>query len=200
MSRTKHLFFKSKKDRRLYTQLMVDPKTVGVDEKQDKRGKRPRSGGTSYAAQFREKQNVKRTYGVKEKQFRKIFKSASKSRGNTGTRLLQLLELRLDNVAYRLGLTNARPHARQLVAHGHVRVNGKKVDVASYTVKVGDVVSIKEKSHDFLAPIQEVLKNYDVPAWLERGKGFEGRVTQVPTREMIDEGIQEQLIVELYSR
>lgn len=157
---------------------------------------------TSYGTQFREKQKVKRTYGLLEKQFRRFFEMASKSKGNTGVRFLQLLELRLDNVVYKLGITNSREHARQLITHGHVTVDGAKISVPSYVVKVGEVVSVKESSSakEFMTVLAEKNKSANIPEWLEKGKKLEGRVAQEPSREMIDEGINEQLIVEFYSR
>lgn len=158
---------------------------------------------TSYGVQFREKQKVKRTYGLLEKQFRKIFSDASRAKGNTGVKFLQLLEMRLDNVVYRLGFVTSRNHARQLITHGHVTVNGKKVSIPSYVAKVGDVIALKESSakKEFLELFKESAKKViETPEWIEKGKGYEGRVAQEPTRDMIDEGIKEQLIVELYSR
>lgn len=157
---------------------------------------------TPYGIQFREKQKVKRTYGMLERQFRRFFDLASRAKGNTGVRLLQLLELRLDNVIFRLGFTTSRYHARQLISHGHILVNGKKVSIPSYVATVGDIVEVKESStkKSFLQDILIKVKGYKVPKWLEKGKGFKGRVVQEPSRDMIDEGIQEQLIVEFYSR
>lgn len=158
---------------------------------------------TSYGMQFREKQKVKRTYGLLEKQFRRFFENALRAKGNTGVRFLQLLEMRLDNVVYRLGFVTSRNHARQLVTHGHVMVNGKKVSIPSYVTKVGDVIALKELTakKDFLALFKESAKKViQTPEWIEKGSGYEGRVAQEPTRAMIDEGIKEELIVELYSR
>jgi len=157
---------------------------------------------TSYGIQFREKQKVKRSYGMLEKQFRRFYEMASQEKGNTGVRLLQLLELRLDSVVYKLGFAQSKFTARQLVTHGHITVNGKKLDIPSYVTKVGDIIGVKEISaaKDFMKMEAESLKEYKVPQWLEKGKGFEGRISQVPTREMIDPGINEQSIVELYSR
>lgn len=174
----------------------------------DKRQTKPGAHGSSrsrlsgYGIQFREKQKVKRTYGLLEKPFRRFFAMASKEKGNTGVRLLQLLETRLDNVVYRLGFARSRAHAKQIISHGHVLVNGKKVNLNSYILNVGDMVSVKESSakDEFLPTVEELGKLMNVPAWLERGKGFEGRVTQIPSRDMIDTGIREQLIVEFYSR
>lgn len=161
-----------------------------------------RSRKTAYGLQFSEKQKVKKTYGMLEGQFRKTFELASKETGNTGVRLLQLLELRLDNVIYRLGFGESRGHAKQLVNHGLILVNDKKISIPSYTLKVGDIVKVKpSKAEKGILPAnEEIAKRMKTPEWLEKGKGYEGRVSQVPSRSMIDEGIKEQLIVEFYSR
>jgi len=158
---------------------------------------------SNFAIQFREKQKVKRTYLMSEKQFRKFFQEARKSTGNTGIRLLQLLEMRLDNVVFRLGLTKTRNQARQFVNHGHVRVNGKKLDIPSYRVKIKDEISLSPKLAK--RPIakqleQEVkLQKRNVPNWLKK-TGFSGVVISEPVREDIDKSIKEQFIIELYSR
>lgn len=161
-----------------------------------------RTRPSSYGIQFREKQKVKRSYGLLEKQFRRFFDVASSEKGNTGVRLLQLLEMRLDSVVYKLGFARSKFAARQLVTHGHITVNGKKIDIPSYVAKVGDVIAIKTSSaaKDFTKIDAEELKEFKTPEWLEKGKGLTGRVAQIPSREMIDPGINEQLIVELYSR
>ncbi len=155
-----------------------------------------------YAIQLREKQKVKRIYGVLEKQFRRYFETADRQRGITGETLLQLLERRLDNAIYRLGFATSRPQARQLVRHGHFLVNGKKVDIPSFTLKPGDVVTVRETSRgnaSILHAVEEV-KGRGVPEWLSLGGDMEGRVVSVPTREQINLPVQEQLIVELYSK
>lgn len=158
---------------------------------------------SNYAVQFREKQKVKRTYLMTEKQFRKFFDEAKKATGNTGTRFLQLLELRLDNVVYRLGLAKTRNQARQYVNHGHVTVNGNKVDIASYQVQVGDEIAIKPKlsESDAYRQTQEEIKQqkHTVPSWLSRLKTG-GKVLAEPTRDQVDKSIKEQYIVEFYSR
>jgi small subunit ribosomal protein S4 len=164
---------------------------------------RRRSKVTGYGTQLREKQKVKRMYGVLEKQFRNYFKKAARTRGITGETLLQFLEQRLDNVVHRIGFAASRPQARQLVANGHIRVNGRKVDIPSCLVKQGDEISIREKSrkNEFIRLSIETAKGRGVPAWLElQAEGFKGRVLNLPTREDIVLPISEQLIVELYSK
>lgn len=166
-------------------------------------GEHPVSTGrpSQYALQLAEKQKVKKIYGILEKQFSNIFIRASKSKQNTGIRLLQLLEMRLDNVAYRLCLAPTRAAARQLVNHGHVYVNGEKVSIPSYTVAVGDTVEVKPSSQkkDFVKNNIESLKKVSVPQWLNKLK-WGGEVKSEPTRVMIDPGIKEQLVVEFYSK
>jgi small subunit ribosomal protein S4 len=155
-----------------------------------------------YGVQLREKQKVKRIYGVLEDQFRLYFQQAERTRGITGETLLQLLERRLDNAVYRLGFATSRPQARQLVRHGHFQVNGRKVDIPSYSVKVGDVVAVRESSRanaSILHAVEEV-KGRGVPEWLSLDGAMGGRVVSVPTREQINLPVQEQLIVELYSK
>jgi small subunit ribosomal protein S4 len=155
-----------------------------------------------YGVQLREKQKVKRIYGVLEDQFRLYFQQAERTRGITGETLLQLLERRLDNAVYRLGFATSRPQARQLVRHGHFQVNGRKVDIPSYSVKVGDVVSVRESSRgnaSILHAVEEV-KGRGVPEWLSLDAAMGGKVVSVPTREQINLPVQEQLIVELYSK
>ncbi len=158
---------------------------------------------SNYGLQLREKQKVKRLYGVMEKQFRNFFEKAERQKGITGTNLLVLLERRLDNLVYRLGFANSRSEARQLVRHGHFTVGGRKVDVPSYLVKVGEVIELKEKSRK-IAKIGESLEavaRRSIPSWLELEKEqFRGRLTALPTREEITMPIKEQLIVELYSK
>ena len=156
-----------------------------------------------YGLQLREKQKVKRTYGVLESQFRRYFAEAERQRGITGETLLQLLERRLDNVVYRLGLATSRSQARQLVRHGHFYVNGKRADVPSYSLKEGDAVSVRERSNkkaSILYAMEEV-KGRGIPEWLQfDASAMTGRVASLPTREQINLPVQEQLIVELYSK
>jgi small subunit ribosomal protein S4 len=156
-----------------------------------------------YAVQLREKQKVKRIYGVLEDQFRGYFEQAERTRGGiTGETLLQLLERRLDNVVYRMGLGTSRAQARQLVRHGHFLVNGKKVDVPSYSLKSGDTVAVRETSRQNPTIIHatEEVKGRGVPEWLSLEGELGGKVVSMPTREQINLPVQEQLIVELYSK
>ena len=166
-------------------------------------GKTRKSKLAGYGVQLREKQKVKRIYGVLEDQFRLYFEQAERTRGITGETLLQLLERRLDNVAYRLGFATSRPQGRQLVRHGHFTVNGRKVNIPSFSVKPGDVVAIRQssqKSPAILHALEEV-KGRGVPDWLQFDPAaFSGKVASVPTREQINLPVQEQLIVELYSK
>lgn len=158
---------------------------------------------SEYGVQLREKQKVKRMYGLLEGQFRLTYKKASAKKGKAGENLLQALELRLDNVAFRMGFADTRAESRQLVRHAHFTVNGKKVNIPSYQVRVGDKISVKERSRK-VATINEALEAVDrrgVPAWLEVDKkSFEGTVKSMPAREDLTLPIQEQLIVELYSK
>ena len=156
-----------------------------------------------YGLQLREKQKVKRIYGVLEQQFRNYFKEADRQRGITGENLLVMLERRLDNVVYSLGFAASRAQARQLVRHGHVVVNGRKVSIPSFQVRSEQAVAIKETSrkNDFIRASVETARGRGVPDWLELdAENFAGRVLRAPTREDIKLPIQEQLIVELYSR
>ena len=158
---------------------------------------------SEYGTQLREKQKTKAFYGVSEKQFRKYFDMASNSRGKTGDVLLQILESRLDNVVYRLGLASSRAQARMLVTHGAFEVNGHKVDIPSYLVKAGDVVSVREirKDNGTIKVALEENSARPVPAWLEREKdSLSGKVLKLATREDIDLPVEEHLIVELYSK
>ena len=158
---------------------------------------------SEYGLQLREKQKVKRSYGLLEKQFRSLFEKAERQKGVTGANLLILLERRLDNIVYRLGFASSRKQARQLVCHGHFLVNGRKVDIPSYLVKGGDLVSLKEKSRKNLYILEslETVARRGTPGWLEMDKTrFEGRVKELPTREELSPAISEQLIVELYSK
>jgi small subunit ribosomal protein S4 len=166
-------------------------------------GKSRRVKETNYGHQLREKQKARRIYGLLEGQFRHFFTKASEAKGVTGDVLLQMLERRLDNVIFRLGFASSRSAARQLVSHGHVQVNGRTVDIASYQVKAGDQVTLRERSRK-LAVVQNALearKGQGVPEWLELdGDTPSGRVLNIPTRESIPVPINEQLIVELYSK
>ena len=156
-----------------------------------------------YGVQLREKQKVKRTYGVLENQFRRYFEAADRQKGITGELLLQMLERRLDNVIYRLGLATSRPQARQLVRHGHFTVNGRKVDIPSYAVRAGDTVAVRQTSRETPAiqHAMEEVKGRGIPEWLLfDGAAMSGRISSLPTRAQINLPVQEQLIVELYSK
>jgi len=166
-------------------------------------GKTRKSKLVGYGVQLREKQKVKRIYGVLEDQFRRYFEQAERTRGITGETLLQLLERRLDSVAYRLGFGTSRAQARQLVRHGHFTVNGRKVNIPSYSVKPGDVVAVRQSSRKnavILHALEEV-KGRGVPEWLTfDGEAMSATIGSVPTRAQINLPVQEQLIVELYSK
>ena len=156
-----------------------------------------------YGIQLREKQKVKRLYGIQERQFRSYFKKADRKKGITGENLLIVLERRLDNVVYNLGFGASRIQARQLVRHGHITVDGKKVNIPSYQVNQNQTISVKESSrkNDFIRASVETARGRGVPDWLELDpENFTGRVLNLPDREQIKIPIQEQLIVELYSR
>jgi len=155
---------------------------------------------SDFGLQLREKQKVKRMYGVLERQFKRYFEKASKEKGNTGVALLQILETRLDNVVYQLGLAASRASARQLVTHGHVRVNDKKVDIPSYNVKIGDVIALSPKAQK-LDSVSDAFKSRGdlTPSWLQR-KGLVGKMMRLPTAEDLEAIANEQLIVEYYSR
>ncbi len=158
---------------------------------------------SNYGLQMREKQKVKRIYGVLERQFRHYFQIAERSREVTGIMLLQLLERRLDNVIFKMNLGNSRAEARQLVQHGRVYVNGKRLDIPSYTVKIGEEISVKvsEKLTKVLNERVEILKDRPTAKWLEvDSKALKAKVTAMPTKEDVGFPIQEQLIVELYSK
>ena len=158
---------------------------------------------SEYGVQLREKQKVKRAYGMQEGQFRSYFEDAVKMKGVTGANLLSLLERRLDNVVYRLGIGESKPQARQFVLHGHITVNGKKVDIPSYLLKAGDVVSIKQKSKDSVKfkAVLEANASRPVPAWLDlNAEALSAKVVALPEREQIGVPVEEHLIVEFYSK
>jgi len=163
-------------------------------------GQKMRRKISSYGIQLREKQKMKRMYGVLEKQFRRYFAMARKWRGNTGDMLVQFLERRLDNTIYRMGLAPTRTSARQFVSHGHIMVNGSKVNIPSYLVASDAVITIKPKAAEIPA-IKKMLeeKSFAPPAWLER-KGGAGRVIRLPERDDVKEDINTQLVIEYYSR
>ena len=181
--------------------LQIDPSHLGIFKESKRNTQRNNRKMSEYGLQLREKQRAKFIYGILEKQFRNTFEKASKKKGITGENLLIMLEERLDNVVYRLGLSTTRREARQLVVHRHFTVNGKIVNIPSYQVKRGDVRKVREKSQS--SPKFKEIKEMQVgvPAWLsiDREK-LEGKVLADPTREEIDTPIEEHLIVELYSK
>lgn len=158
---------------------------------------------SEYGLQLREKQKARRFYGVLEKQFEKYYDEAARRKGITGDNLLQILESRLDNVAYRLGFGASRPEARQMVRHGHFTVNGRRVDIPSFMTKVGDVISVREKSqqHPRMKELLEAAESKTIGAWLTYDVAAKsGKVVRLPAREEIDAPVAEQMIVEHYSR
>jgi small subunit ribosomal protein S4 len=176
---------------------------MGINKKSNRQPKRGRRTESEYGRQTREKQKVKFIYGVLEKQFHGYYNQALKMEGITGDNLMTILESRLDNVIFRLGFARTRKEARQTVRHGHITVNGKRVDIPSYRVKAGDVVAVAPKYKDLL-PIKEAIiasEHMTVPAWLEVDiEKLTGNVLQLPSRDQIDLDIDAQLIVELYSK
>ncbi|MDO8498981.1 MAG: 30S ribosomal protein S4 [bacterium] len=160
---------------------------------------RARRKVSEYGIQLREKQKAKRIYGLLERQFAKYYQIASRKRGNTGQALLELLETRLDNVVYRLGFTTSRASARQMVSHGHIKIDGKKVNIPSFQVKPGITVAILDKMLDNTQVKKSLEESQTLPEWLQR-KATVGKVLRVPTRDEMEPGINEQMIVEYYSR
>jgi len=162
---------------------------------------RRRGKKSEYAMQLAEKQKAKYTYGILEKQFSNLFKKANSKSGITGEILLQLCETRLDNVVFRLGVSNTRSGARQLVNHRHIMVNGKNVNIPSCQVKVGDVISVREKSKSMVVITEAITANSTIHEWLDwNAVTMSGEMKTIPTRDQISENIKEQLIVELYSK
>ena len=156
---------------------------------------------SEYGIQMQEKQKVRILYGLNEKQFRRTFEKASKMKGIAGENLLVLLESRLDNMVYRLGMARTRRSARQIVNHGHILVNGKKVDIPSYTTKVGDIISVKENSKNHPSITDSLEQNRTVPAFLEMDKkNLTGKYLRTPERSELNPEVNEQLIVEFYNR
>ncbi len=182
--------------------LGIDPIVLGVTKKPSRR-KRTMRKLSEYGIQLKEKQKVKFIYGVLEKQFRNYYKTADRMNGITGENLLRLLELRLDNVVYRLGFGRTRKEARQIVRHNLILVNGKKLNIPSYQVKVGDVIEIKENKKDLqrFKDVTAVTGSRVVPAWLNADvENLKGSVTTMPARDQLDLPVNETLIVELYSK
>lgn len=179
--------------------LGINPVVMGYTKQSKKNQKEVRRKKSEYGIQLDEKQKVRFIYGVMEKQFHKYYVMATKKDGVTGDCLLQILESRLDNVVYRLGFAKTRKQARQMVNHGHIHVNGRKVNIPSYLVKVGDVITVKENS----GIKKLILANADtvVPAWLESDRdNFTGKVVNLASRSDIDYDVKENLIVEYYSK
>ena len=184
--------------------LNISPAVMGIHKETNRDPKKNvRKKQSEYGLQLNEKQKLKFIYGVLEKQFYNYYLIAERKPGVTGENLLQILETRLDNVVFRLGYANTRREARQLVGHGHFTVNGPKVDIPSYLVKVGDVIAIREKSRSsekFKALIETNAK-WVVPKWLKKdAENFNGTVEAMPARDDIDYDVQETLVVELYSK
>ena len=202
---------KFKLDRREGTNLFLKGKrSLGNKHPIAKKGAVPpgqhgpkalRKKTSEYGLQLREKQKVKRMYGMLERQFRRYYKEATKKKGETGTILLQKLETRLDNVVYRLGFTLSRAQARQLVSHGHITVNDKKVNIPSYEVKKEDIISLSAKAQKFnlVKEASETVDKDSIPKWVEK-KGLSGKMNKPPDRDEIAADINDQLIVEFYSR
>ncbi|MEA3215903.1 MAG: small subunit ribosomal protein [Acidimicrobiia bacterium] len=198
---------KARVSRRLGTNIWgTKGETIAMDRRpyppgEHGRGRR-RGNVSEYLLQMQEKQKARFSYGLSERQFRNLYEEANRRPGVTGENMLRYLELRLDNVVYRAGWAATRPQARQFVGHGHVNVNGRRVDIPSYRVRKGDVVQLRPKSRDLII----VRHNVDVldrtpPAWLETGDGGnQVTVRELPIREQIDVPVREQLIVELYSK
>ena len=183
--------------------LGIEPTVMGIDKTSNKNPKPGKKKQSEYGQQLTEKQKVKFIYGMLEKQFKKYYIMATKRQGITGEMLLQILESRLDNVVYRLGLANTRKEARQIVNHGHIMINGKRVDIPSYLVKPGEVITVKDKmkNSDRMKEIVETNASRVVPKWLEMNKEtLTGKVVALAQRDDIDYEVQEHLIVELYSK
>ena len=183
--------------------LGLDPVYLGIDKKSKRRLERAGKKISEYGLQLREKQKAKFIYGVLEKPFRNYFVKADRMSGMTGENLMSMLELRLDNVIFRLGFARTRREARQIVDHKHVLVNGKCVNIPSYLIKAGDVIEIKEsaKSMQRYKDILDVTAGRLVPEWIDADvENFKGTIKNLPTREMIDVPVDEMLIVELYSK
>lgn len=185
-------------------QLGIDPVVLGYSSKKESiRQPKRRRKESEYAMQLREKQKAKFIYGVLEKQFRGYFKRAKSMEGQTGENLMTILETRLDNVVFRLGFARTRKEARQMVTHGHICVNGRRVDIPSFRVRPGEFVSVAPKAKELLVVKSALVSNerVQVPAWLEIDiEKLQGSVLSLPTRDQIDLDINEQLIVELYSK
>lgn len=164
-------------------------------------GQTRRTRISEYGTQLREKQKIKRSYGIMERQFRNYYLKARRTKGNTGNILAALLERRLDNIVYRFGFANSRSQARQLVTHGHFFVNGKKINIPSYSVKEGDILSIRKEKLNYFLDIRKKLKEHQSPSWLSLDyQKMQGKVVSLPTEKEIDKVSDMQLIVEHYSK
>jgi small subunit ribosomal protein S4 len=183
--------------------LGIEPAVIGRARQSKRKSQRTQRKVSEYGLQLKEKQKAKFIYGVLERQFRNYYEKAKKMSGVTGENLLILLERRIDNVVFRLGFANTRRQARQIVTHGHITVNGKRLDIPSALVKVGDVIEICEKSqsNELFKAMKETNNALSAPAWLESDQAtLKGNVVRFPSRDEIDVPINEQSIIELYSR
>jgi small subunit ribosomal protein S4 len=188
-----------KGDRCFKEKCAIERRAYPPGQHGQRRGRRPQG----YGPQLREKQKVKRMYGVLEKQVRTYFKNAASSRGVTGDNLLTALERRLDSVVFNLGFASSRSQARQLVKHGHIQVDGRKTTIPSYQLRAGQEIAVREKSrkNDFIRASVESARGRGIPGWLDLDvDNFTGKVNSLPTREDVKLPVEEQLIVELYSR
>ena len=183
--------------------LGIEPAVIGRSKQSKRQVRRTNRKVSEYGLQLKEKQKAKFIYGVLERQFRGYYEKAKKMQGVTGENLLKLLERRIDNVIFRLGLANTRKQARQVVRHGHITVNGKRLDIPSALVEVGDVIAVSEKSQSnaFFKALKETNNALSAPAWLEADQeNLKGKVVRFPNRDEIDVPVNEQSIIELYSR
>ena len=183
--------------------LGIEPAVIGRARQSKRKAQRTQRKISEYGLQLKEKQKAKFIYGVLERQFRNYYEKAKTMQGVTGENLLILLERRIDNVVFRLGFANTRRQARQIVSHGHITVNGKRLDIPSALIKVGDVIEVAEKSqsNELFKAIKETNNALSAPAWLESDQtALKGNVVRFPSRDEIDVPINEQSIIELYSR
>lgn len=188
-----------KGDRCLSPKCAIERRNVPPGPHAAKRGRKP----SDYGVQLREKQKAKRIYGILERQFERHFEEANRLQGSTGENLLRILELRLDNIVYRLGFADSRKQARQLVRHGHFTVNGVNTDIPSYIVKNGDKIILRDKSRglEYFKAVGQTLARHMPPRWLSLdARGMGGNVISLPTKADVDLSVNEQLIVEFYSR
>ena len=200
---------KAKLSRREGTDLFLKSARRAISDKakfESKPGQHGRTSGSrtsDFGLQLREKQKARRLYGVLERQFRRHFEAAERLPGLTGENLLQVLEMRLDNVVYRMGYADSRAQARQIVRHGHIDVNGHKLDIPSYACKPGDQISLRQSSREtgYVQMLQPEMRRKTIAAWMEvNPNALSGRIARVPARDELDLNLNEQLIVEFYSR